>query len=233
MSEPRTGREPETIAEASWVSAVMWVGFPIAGILVVGGLKLLANSVVGLPWVPFQGPLELIASLPEPVATIGAVVLGLLAGLVLAVIGKRESVSVTVGPERVVLNRGGTPVQEVAADQMDGAFVDGKQLVLLGRDTAELMRQSTDLNARVLADAFPRHGYRWLDGDPYEDRFRRWVAGTSELPAAANALLKAREQAVGKGDAADDANALRDELAALGVVVRDRRKQQHWRFVER
>jgi hypothetical protein len=54
------------------------------------------------------------------------------------------------------------------------------------------------------------------------------VPGLPELPAAADALLRARAEALGKD--ADDAAQLRTELATLGVVVSDRDGRQHYRL---
>ena len=49
-----------------------------------------------------------------------------------------------------------------------------------------------------------------------------------DLPQAADAFLRARARAL-RDDKKDDAAELRDELAKLGVVVRDEKKKQYWR----
>jgi hypothetical protein len=56
------------------------------------------------------------------------------------------------------------------------------------------------------------------------------VPGTTALPAEANVLLQARREALGDKDAADDVRELRDELARLGVVVREEKTRQFWRL---
>jgi hypothetical protein len=58
--------------------------------------------------------------------------------------------------------------------------------------------------------------------------YRRWVPDTPDLPIGADALLKARQRAL-DSDQGGDVAELRDELARLGVVVRDEAKRQYWR----
>jgi len=81
------------------------------------------------------------------------------------------------------------------------------------------------------AAAFRKHGYPWSDdGDPHRDQYRRWVPDMPDLPASANALLKARELALQKKDKTD-AEDLRKELARLGYVVREEGTRQYWRKI--
>lgn len=72
------------------------------------------------------------------------------------------------------------------------------------------------------------HGYPWTDADPFVNDFQRWVPNMEELPAGADALLKARQQALEKRNDHDIAE-LRDELAKLGVFVKDTKKRQYLR----
>ncbi|MEV0675483.1 hypothetical protein AB0I60_03065 [Actinosynnema sp. NPDC050436] len=220
-----------TVVDPPWLSAVMWFGFPVLGAAAVYAVKLLAGLLLTLPWVPFEGPLRLVDSVPEPWGTVGAIALGAVAGLVLAVIGKHESLSVSVDRHEVVLDRG-EDTTAVPAERVDAVFLDGKQLVLLGHRQEELAREQSDLRPVELAEAFRGQGFRWLDADPHHDAFRRWVPGTPGLPIGADALLKARDRALrGKDKSMKDARELRAELARLGVVVRDRKERQYWRLV--
>ncbi|ASU84370.1 hypothetical protein CDO52_17590 [Nocardiopsis gilva YIM 90087] len=210
---------------------VWWIGFPLIGAGLGWLLKSLAGWVASLEWAPFQGPFRLVASLPEPVATIGAFVLGAAAGLVLAFLWWLGSLSVTVTDDGVVLKRGDN-VQEIQRPSVNAVFLDGKDLVLLGGGTRELAREKNDLDATVLEQAFSAHGYTWLaEGDPYRDEFRRWVPDMPELSQGAHALFKARQRALEKDDG-DDAAELRHELAKLGIVVRDEKKRQYWRAMD-
>jgi hypothetical protein len=58
------------------------------------------------------------------------------------------------------------------------------------------------------------------------------VEDDPDLSPAANAVLKAREKAFDQGDKGKaDLRELRQELAKLGYVVRDRDRKQSWRSV--
>jgi hypothetical protein len=114
---------------------------------------------------------------------------------------------------------------------VDAVFMDGQHLVLLDRDGAELASESSDLSAVALRDAFSRFGYPWrADGDPYRGDFRRWVEDLPGLPDGADALLRARARALRKGRNRETA-ALRRELLALRVIVRDDKRLQYCRTV--
>jgi hypothetical protein len=203
---------------------IAW-GFPIAGMALGWLLKAAAGWIAGLSWAPLQGPFKLIAQIPEPWATVGALAVGLVGGLVLALIAHGERLDVTVTPGHVRLV-GDEYDETFARDDITAVFVDRNQLVLLGSDTGELVRRPSELDVAALRAAFTRHGYPWRDGDPHADQYRRWVPGAEGLPPAANALLTAREKNP------DDAEELRAELARLGVIVRDEKRKQYWRLAE-
>lgn len=202
------------VAEPTWARVLVWIGFPLLG--AAGGwlLKVAAGWIASWPWGPFRGPFLLVAAVDEPHATVGALAVGGLAGLVVAYLTALDRLTVTVAGDQVTLARGGT-VRSAERRLGDAVFMDGKQLVLLGTAGDELAREGSDLDAERLTDAFRTHGYPWrVDGDPFADRYRRWVEDEPELAAGANG---------------DDAAELRAELAKLGVVVRDQRKRQYWR----
>jgi hypothetical protein len=215
----------DRITESTGTLLVRWAGLPAAGALVVWLLKLLANWAATLRWTPFRGPVELIDSIPEPLATLGALGIGLVAGLVLALMAHGDRLGVNVSPERVRLLGDGYDESFDRAD-ISAVFVDRGKLVLLDADTCELVRRPSELDVTALADVFARHGYPWRDGDPHAGEYRRWVPDTAGLPAGANALLAARAKSP------DDAEELRAELLRLGVVVRDDRRRQYWRLVK-
>jgi hypothetical protein len=209
--------------------ALVWVGFPLIGAAAGWLLKSLAEWATSLPWVPFQGPLELVASVPDPQATIGSLALGVAGGLVVAVLAEQDYVRVTVDDDQLTVARGGSS-RRVPRASVEAVFLDGKQLVLLGHETDELVREGGDLpDAKRLEAAFRAHGYPWMPGgDPHKDEYRRWVEDLPDLPAGADAVLKARARALVRGDK-EDAAELRLELGKLGIVVRDEGKRQFWR----
>jgi hypothetical protein len=225
-------RSEIVVADPRWVVPLYWLGFPVLGAGAGWGLTAVSDWVAGLDWAPLRGPFRLVASIPEPQATIGAVAIGIVAGLILAGMAAAESVAVTVAGDRVEIRRGGE-VRRVDRGTVGAVFLDGRELVLLGPDTAELARQKTDLPARRIRDAFRGHGYPWLDGgDPHRDEFRRWVEDMPGLPPGAEALFRARTKALAGNDK-EDAAQLRTELAKLGLVVRDEKKRQFWRYAGR
>lgn len=223
--------EAVVVKDPLCVRLLMWVGFPLAGAAVGLLLRMIAGWVAGLEWVPWQGPFKLIASLDRPWDWAAPVGVGVLAGLILAFVGWAESLTVTVSRESIGF-KGGDKEHEIAGPAVKGVFMDGKQLVLLGSSTEELAREKSDLDRGALERGFRAHGYAWSPGgDPYADRYRRWVRDDPALSGSANAVLKARAMALQKGDK-DDAAELRAELIKLGVVVRDERKRQWWRSTD-
>lgn len=57
------------VGRSWWETALVWVGFPVLGAFAGRLARSVAEWALGLSWVPFQGPLLLIESLPEPQAT--------------------------------------------------------------------------------------------------------------------------------------------------------------------
>ncbi|WP_144118605.1 YqeB family protein [Catellatospora sichuanensis] len=208
---------------------IAW-GFPIAGMAVGWLLKAAAGWIAGLSWAPLQGPFKLIAQIPEPWATVGALALGLVAGLLLVLTAIGERLTVTVRDDAAVLARVDGPSHTVGRSVVAAVFVDGKQLVLQGADGWEHARESSDLRSAELRAAFTAHGYPWRDdGDPHRHLFRLWVPDLPGLPEGANALLAARAKALSKRAEAESA-VLREELRRLGVLVREEQRRQYWRL---
>ncbi|WP_308042514.1 hypothetical protein [Micromonospora sp. PLK6-60] len=228
MSTPG-GDDAVTVAGGAAELAVLWGGFPLLGAGVGWLFATVAPWVATeLRWVPFRGLFKAVAELPDRTALIGAVAVGVLAGVAVAAAGHRDRLTVSVERHRVRMRRAGQ-VQEFPRTAVRAAFLDGTALVLLGAREQELVRERADLDGARLAAAFRRHGVPWTDGDPHRDAYRRWVAGLPGLPAGADVLLGARQRAVER-DRRGEARELRGELARLGVVVRDDDKRQYWRL---
>ncbi|MER5986649.1 hypothetical protein [Streptomyces sp. NPDC001787] len=212
-------------------------GFPVLGAMAGWLLKLLANRAASWPWIPWEGPVELIDNAPEPAVTIVLMLIGALAGGMVVLLAEHGYVTVTIQNDQVTTERGDSR-QSVPRTAVDAVFLDGKRLVVLGRRGEELAVESKNEGADLpaakrLAEGFRSHGYPWLpDGDPYRDAYRRWVEDMPGLPAGGDALFRARAKALEKDDEKNIAE-LRKELAELGVVVRDADKRQWWRRVRR
>ncbi|MEU0070627.1 hypothetical protein ABZ027_13965 [Streptomyces sp. NPDC006332] len=225
VTSERGARKGVVLRAPVWSTVCVYVVLVLAG----AGLGLLVDVLAGwwvtLPVAPLREPAGLVESLPEPVLpAVGAV-----AGLALGLVAQYEQLVIRLSGDRVVLTRKGRE-REFARGDVAVVFRDGKHLVLLGHDEGELARQECDLNPGRVADAFTRYGYAWADADPHRDAFRRWVPGTPGLSESANAVLRARQESLEKkGPGDDDVQELREELARLGVVVRDERRRQYWR----
>lgn len=217
----------ERITESTETLLFRWVGLPVAGAGLLWLLTLFVDWLLTLRWVPFRGPLELVDSIPEPLGTLGALGVGMVGGLILALIAHDERLAVTVSPDSLRLD-GDEYEATFTRDEISAVFVDKSQLVVLGRNTGELARRPSELDHAQLAKVFQEHGFPWRDGDPHADAYRRWVPDTPGLPPGANALLAARA----KSKDSDDAKELRAELAKLGVLVRGGKGKQYWRVVE-
>jgi hypothetical protein len=218
-----------TVATPVWARVAVWAGLPVVGAAALLGVDRLADVVVRLDWAPMRGPFRLVQSIPEPQATIGALVLGAILGLALAAVVDAESLTVRFAGREVVLHRPGV-TRTVPRSEVAVAFLEKDKLVLLGRTGRELAREPFNYSPKRLAAAFRSQGVAWSETDPYADAYRRWIPGSPDVPADANAVFAARQEALKSGDERDIAE-LREELGRLGFVVRDDKKRQYWRRV--
>ncbi|MET7418521.1 hypothetical protein [Dactylosporangium sp. NPDC005555] len=204
------------------------VGFPVLGVAAGWALPLLARWLLTLPWVPFGGPVRLVAALDEGFGRVALMGAGLLLGLVFVVVAVHETLRVTVAGDEVRL-RLGDNAWSVPRTDVSAVFVDGRMLVVLDRESRQVVREKLERagDPRV-AEAFRAHGYPWQKEDPFRDLFRRWVPDLPDLPGAVNAVLAARAVAL-RSKSATDAGELRDEVQKLGYTVRDDGTTQHWR----
>jgi hypothetical protein len=225
-------RDETVVAEPAWGWALVFAGLPAIGAGLGWAAVAAAGWVADLPFAPFGFLFEWLDDAPQPGTAVAGAALGAVAGFVLALIGWEERLTVTVSREGVTLRRGRSS-RTLTRSDVSGAFVDGKQVVLLDRAGGEAARESSDLSADALRAAFEQRGYRWHpDGDPHAAEYARWVPDLPGLPPAADALLRAREKALEKKDKSEIA-ALRAELAKHGVVLRDEGKRQFWRLARR
>ncbi|MER7714587.1 hypothetical protein ABTX83_29215 [Streptomyces werraensis] len=185
--KPDTSVRDETVlAQSPLLLTLVCVG---CGAVLGALVPLLAQWLVTLRWAPFKGPAELLTSVPEPWLTLGATGVGALLGLVVGFLAVHESLAVRIGDAGIVLT-----VQDVSRlfrrEDVASAHRDGKQLVLLAPDGAELARESSSLSLSRLAEALTAHGHRWELEDPHREVWRRWVPGTPDLPEGADSVLR-------------------------------------------
>jgi hypothetical protein len=221
------------IGHSTTDKVVLFGGLPLAGLVLGFFLPRIADWASAQGWVPFQGPLKLIAGWDEWWVSVICIVIGLLAGVLLAAIALEDTLKVTITGQSVEFLKNQKTVT-VPREKVAVAFLDGKEIVLQDSTSRELAREKHDQlksEARQIPAAFRQHGYPWSEsGDPHADRFRRWVTDEPELPPTVNALLKARSKAFDQGDKGKaDLRELRDEVTKLGYTVKDKEKKQYWR----
>lgn len=204
----------------------------IVGGILVGGLlgfavPFVASWGASLTWIPFQGPLELIASWSQWWVRYVCIGVGILLGLALVAAAFYDTARVAVSEVQVRITEKGETVT-VSRPQVGTVFVDGKELVLLDGASRQLVRVPSEEKRDAIEAAFEERGYSVAPGDPYDDLYHLWVPESPGLAPEVNAVLKARDMAL-KKKAGSDARELRSELDRLGVVVRDKKTSQYWR----
>lgn len=216
------------------VRAALFAGHPVAGALLgllTGlGLEGLAQVSAG-----FDGVLGVGGHVGEPVALAVMAGLGLLVGVLLAVTVYGESLRATVSDRALTLEWDDARVS--VPRHLVTTVVLAQDLVLVGPGTVELARVRCDLDRAALRAALDRHGFpRPSDSDPHDDAFVP-VCPAAGLTTDDLRLLEARSAALADGSHGD-AELLRRQLAARGIMVRDlhrpgrRSAGQQWRAVE-
>lgn len=166
MNQPTPGQT--VVATPRLLQVLIWLG--LVALLAGAGwlLQALAGWIAALPWAPFQTVFERVDRLPEPVATTGGLLVGAAAGLVLAHLASRESLSVRVSAEAATIVWNGRR-HTVPRAAVGTVFLDHRELVVLGRTGRELAREPSDQDTDRLAAAFREHGFPWHDGgDPHQ-----------------------------------------------------------------
>ncbi|MGW7682357.1 YqeB family protein [Kribbella sp. NPDC054772] len=229
-----TGTPERTVIGHSTGDKVMlFGGLPLVGLVLGFFLPRIANWAADRQWVPFQGPLKLIAAWDSWWVVVICVLVGLVAGVVLAGMALDDTLKVTITDRSVEFSKNQKTVT-VPREKVAVAFLDEKEIVLQDATSRELAREKHDQlksEAKQIPAAFRAHGYPWSDaGDPHGSAFRRWIEDDPDLPPAVNAVLKVRSKSFDDGDKGKaDLRELRAELTNLGYTVKDRDKKQYWR----
>lgn len=223
-----------TVRQSRGVRVALLLGYPVTGAVV---LTLLVLAVEWFAQVSssFDGVAGVAGHVGEPVALVLGAVLGAAAGAIWGGSALGESLRAVVGDRALTLTwddaRVSVPRALVRTVVLDG------DLVLVGPGGVDLARVRSTLARRDLAAALRRHGYPApTPTDPFAADFVRWHPGTPELGTQEHRLLAARAEAL-TIDAAGDAELLRRQLAARGVMVREvdragRDRVQEWRRAE-
>lgn len=204
---------------------------PIIGIILGYFIPIIANWANQLPWIPFQGPIQLIVSIEEKWVVIITAILGLMGGIWLTIAAFRDALTIVITNDEVHLEIKES-VRTFSIADITSIFLEDKKLVLLGKSGVELARETYDSSSDKIEQGFIKHGYPWSSqGDPFEADYRLWVPETAELSSTLDAILKAREQALKKKEE-ESIKVLRQEANKLGIVIRDKGSLQYWRKIE-
>lgn len=233
MSESTSSNNQKTIVGFSATTGIiLYGGFGAVGLVLGYFLPRIATWALKLPWIPFEGPFKLINSFNGIWLDIIMAMLGLIVGLIFAMIAVKEMLIVTITDKEVLLDKDGNK-QIIGRKKVDTVFLDGKQLVIVGESGYELARGNIDETPKIVSEGFKKHDYPWSsEGDPFKEEYRRWVPDMPDISPSANAVMKARDNALQKRET-KEINELQKELTKLGIVVRDEETRQYWRKVQR
>lgn len=159
----------------------------------------------------------------------GLAALGLILGIFLSIFIFSEILKMEVNRDYVVVDIFDKK-SEIKKSDIQSVFKEGKKLVIIGNDGYELVRQETDYSAAKLENAFRKFHYPWVNEDPYTDEFFEWAVGHEDLSDTANTMLYERRQAV-RDDDGKQAKNLKNDLMALGIVVKDTNNSQLVRVI--
>ncbi|BCJ40550.1 hypothetical protein GCM10010168_81160 [Actinoplanes ianthinogenes] len=193
------------------------------GLLLAAVLPAVARWALGLGVVlPFRVVFELVGRVDTrwEFAVLGTilVVVGLFATAALF----EHLTPITVAFDQVRFGR-----TAMSRSAITALFLEGDTLVVLDRESRQVVRCEPRARRSALAATFPEFGYPWRDADPYADLYRPWQPD-GELPPEADAVLSARAVVLTK-KAGKEAGELRAALERLGYSVRDEGGRQFWR----
>lgn len=195
-------------------------------------MPVLAHWIGKLPFIPFGGAIEWFFSLNSPWITWIGLMIGIVAGVLFSFYAFSETVKMMLSDESMELI---AKEQECRLEkgEVSAIWFDHKDLVFLGKQGEELLREEKpDMSKEKIRSAFLHYHYPWQDADPYEEEYFIWVELHPNLGNLANTLLASREKAM-KEDETKKAKMIRKELADLGVVIRDKGKEQCVRMVDK
>jgi hypothetical protein len=194
------------------------------GVLLTAVLPVIARWVLALHVpLPFRVVFRVVGAIGEPweLAVQGAILVAVGLGVTATLFERLATITVTPGEARF-------GASEVPRSRITALYPDGDTLVVLDRESRQVVRCTPRARRPVLAATFREFGYPWRDTDPYADLYRPWISAADDLPPAADAVLCARAVALRK-KAAQEAGELRTTLEKLGYGVRDDGGRQYWR----
>lgn len=140
-----------------WVLVLFGLGGAALGAL----LPLVANWVSRLPWVPFQGPLELLGSFDQPWLTVGRPLIGLAAGLAFAVWIILDSPVLDFHDEEIHVRRRGAVERVIQRSKVDSVYRRGSKIVIETAHGRKLFEDEIEGEKDAIRSAFLRYGFPW------------------------------------------------------------------------
>lgn len=203
--------------------------------LLLGGLigwfiPFIADWLLSMPIIPKEKLVKLIASLNGTWVSIIATIIGMAAGVFFSMIIFAESLEVKVTYEGLQLKLD-DKVTSIHKKDISAIYLENKQFIILGMQGNELYREVIESKKDKVREVMNNYRYPWKEKDPFDNEYKRWVAGHPDFSAEINALLNAREQALNEGEK-KKAKQLQTDLAKLGVVIRDENNAQYVRLAE-
>jgi hypothetical protein len=201
---------------------------PILGAIIGWYLPVIAKWILKLPWLPYEGLVEKIASYSGMTASAILCIIGAVAGIALSQFIFYETLTVIINKEAVLLKIRKAQDSFLKED-IQSVYLDGKSLVLVGRQENEMYKEAYDGNKETIAQAFLSLGYPWFYDDPYLADYRRWEESDLQVPVAAHSLLRARKEYL-EDDEETKARQLQRDLAKIGIAIKDRKGGQYIRM---
>jgi hypothetical protein len=226
---PSGEADGRTVVEAPLADRIfLFVGIP--AVVVILGLSLPPLARWALDWetaLPIRPVFRLVGAIDRPWEIVVNLAIWLVLAFALAFAAMTDSMKLAVTDATIEVDKANRK-RTVSRADVAAVFLDGKNLVVLDRESHQLIRDVHTASRSTLADAFRQHGYPWQDEDPYAPLYRSWTAATSDLPPAVNDVLAAREAAL-KKKAHKEAQDLSNAVEKLGYVVRDEGTRQFTR----
>lgn len=124
-------------------------------------LPLLARWASGLPWFPFQGPLELLSSFDNAWLVWGRPLLGLGAGLALAGWTLFDSPVLHISSGGIKVQRRGEVQRVIDRSKVDAIYRRGGTFVIETDGGRTLFEGDIEGDRDEIRDAFVSQGYPW------------------------------------------------------------------------
>lgn len=135
--------------------------FATGGIALGFLLPLLATWAAELPWIPFQGPIELAASFDQAWLIWVRPLIGLLAGLALAAWVIHDAYVLQVDPERIEVRRRAAVERVIERAKVESVHRRGAKIVIENAAGHALFEGEIEGERAAVRRAFVEAGYPW------------------------------------------------------------------------